>query len=282
MLLEDFIITVYCVVDENLKKSLKDKNIRKSGPSPSLTDSEVITMEIIGEYLSQKSDTAIWNYFKMHWLHFFPKIGHRTSFLRQCANLYHLKQIMQKHLSDQLCQDQDIYLFDGFPIPTCHLKRYKRSHTNLRYDGRVGYCAAKDLKYFGFKGHLLITQKGIIKNFTVTSASVDERDVVPELTQSLQGHLIADKGLIRPELKQQLASGGLYLHTPLRKNMTDNRPKAFVHKLMDIRRKVETVISQLTDRFNVQKIKAKDMWHLCSKIGRKIMYRFVNLKFSSD
>ena len=54
MLLEDFIITVYCVVDENLKKILKDKNIRKSGPSPSLTDSEVITMDIIGEYLSQK------------------------------------------------------------------------------------------------------------------------------------------------------------------------------------------------------------------------------------
>jgi hypothetical protein len=45
---------------------LKDKNIRKSVPSPSLTDSEVITMEIIGEYLSQKSDTAIWNDFKMH------------------------------------------------------------------------------------------------------------------------------------------------------------------------------------------------------------------------
>ncbi len=72
----------------------------------------------------------------------------------------------------------------------------------------MGYCAAKDLKYFG-------------KNFTVTSASVDERDVVPELTQSLQGHLIADKGLIRPELKQQLASGGLYLPTPLRQNMTE-------------------------------------------------------------
>jgi hypothetical protein len=39
---------------------------------------------------------------------------------------------------------------------------------------------------------------------------------------------------------------------------------------MNVRRKIETVIGQLTERFNIQKIKAKDTWHLLSKIRRKL------------
>jgi hypothetical protein len=39
---------------------------------------------------------------------------------------------------------------------------------------------------------------------------------------------------------------------------------------MNVRRKIETVIGQLAERFSIQKIRAKDMWHLLSKIRRKI------------
>jgi hypothetical protein len=39
---------------------------------------------------------------------------------------------------------------------------------------------------------------------------------------------------------------------------------------MNARRKIETVIGQLTERFHIQKISAKDTWHLLSKIRRKI------------
>jgi hypothetical protein len=39
---------------------------------------------------------------------------------------------------------------------------------------------------------------------------------------------------------------------------------------MNVRRKIETVIGQLVERFNIQKIRAKDTWHLLSKIRRKI------------
>ncbi|MDR2682188.1 MAG: IS982 family transposase, partial [Holosporaceae bacterium] len=49
-----------------------------------------------------------------------------------------------------------------------------------------------------------------------------------------------------------------------------NRPKTFINQIMNVRRKIETVIGQLTERFNIQKIKAKDTWHLLSKIRRKI------------
>ena len=167
--------------------------------------------------------------------------------------------------------DRIIWLFDGFPIPTVHLKRYKRSRTSLTAQGEVGYCAAKEEKYFGLKGHIVTTDQGLIVDYTLTLANCDERDVVPKLVQDRQGHLIADKGLIRPLLCQELADQGLALHTPLRRNMKDSRPKAFVTQIMNIRRRVETVISQLTQRCHIQSIRAKDMWHLTSKVARKIL-----------
>ena len=46
--------------------------------------------------------------------------------------------------------------------------------------------------------------------------------------------------------------------------MVDTQPKKWVQQIISIRRTIETVISQLADRFQVQSIKAKDLWHLSS------------------
>lgn len=56
MPLEDFIITVFCWVDEHLKALLGDHRWRRRGFAPKLTDSEVITMEGVGEFLGLDTD----------------------------------------------------------------------------------------------------------------------------------------------------------------------------------------------------------------------------------
>lgn len=277
---EHLIIEVYCVVEETYKKVVGEKKLRKRGPSPALTDIEVLTILTVGEYLGLGSDKKIWCYFKRHWDEWFPNLGCRTSFVRQSANLLAVLDRMQSEISNQLCEGTDLFLFDGFPIPLCHIRRYKRSRP-FKGIAAVGYCAAKDQKYFGFKGHLLISHRGVVRALSVTPANVDERDVLPETTQNIKGDVIADKVLIRPDLNKILSGQGIALHTPLRKNMHDPRPKSFVSRLMDIRRQVETVIGQLVDRFKIQAIKSKDSWHLMAKIGRKLLSHticfFINL-----
>jgi hypothetical protein len=53
--------------------------------------------------------------------------------------------------------------------------------------------------------------------------------------------------------------------------MKETRPKSFVNSLMNIRRKIETVTGQLADRFKIQSIRAKDIWHLLYlKVQRKL------------
>lgn len=53
--------------------------------------------------------------------------------------------------------------------------------------------------------------------------------------------------------------------------MQDTRSKEAMKILMNARRKIETVIGQLTERFNIQKVRAKDLWHLSHRIIRKIL-----------
>ena len=74
---EDFIINVFCCVDDLWHQITQGKKIRKGGFEPSLGDSEVITMEIVGEFLGIETDKGIWSYFRPHWLDFFPRIKSR-------------------------------------------------------------------------------------------------------------------------------------------------------------------------------------------------------------
>ncbi len=194
---EEFIIEVYCVVDEFLAKELAGQRLRRCGESPQLTDAEVLTMEIVGEYWGHNSDKGIWRYFKEHWQAWFPTLGCRTSFTRQCANLLQMKNRLRERIAAHLCPAAEIQLFDGFPIPTCHIKRCW-SQNPFKGVGSISYCAAKDERYFGFKGHLLIHPNGLITGFALATANIDERDILPEVVAGKKGLLIADKGLIRP------------------------------------------------------------------------------------
>jgi len=53
--------------------------------------------------------------------------------------------------------------------------------------------------------------------------------------------------------------------------MQDLRSKAFVGQLMSSRRLVETVIGQLTKRFHIEKVRARDTWHLANRFICKLL-----------
>ena len=90
--------------------------------------------------------------------------------------------------------------------------------------------------------------------------------------------LIGDKGYISEELKVYLRDYmGIELETPLRSNMKDDRDPAFVKQLMKVRRLVETVIGQLSAQFHIEKVRARDLWHLTSRTARKVLAHTVGV-----
>ncbi|MDB6125843.1 MAG: family transposase [Pedosphaera sp.] len=86
MCIDDFLLRTYCWVDDEIK-GLK---LRARGPDPTLRDSEVIAMELVGEWLGLDQDSQIFEFFRRYHLPEFPRLGeiHRTTFIRQAANLW--------------------------------------------------------------------------------------------------------------------------------------------------------------------------------------------------
>lgn len=280
MPLADFIISVFCWVDAQLAEILQGRKLRSRGFDPRLSDSEVITMEIVGAFLGHTGDEAIWEYFRRHWLAWFPALGCRTTFSRQAANLWRVKQLLHERLVAELGADTaDGHVIDGFPIQVCHRVRAPRSRI-LTAESDYGYCAAKKEYYYGLKGHLLIDRRGVVTGITVTAATVDERDAAYEVLTVIEGILLGDKGFIRPQFKADCEAMGIDLQTPVRRNMTERRPKGWLRFLRRFRKRIETVISQLEQQFGLARMRARDAWHLTHRVTRALLAHTVGVAFN--
>lgn len=276
MRVEDFIITVYCCVAESYGE-LVTSPLRRRGFETKLSDAEVITLEIVGEFMGKDTDKGVWRYFHSHWHHWFPRLGSRANLVKQSANLWLLKERMMRQLARQMgAYNDSIHVIDGFPMPVCQLTRAAKSRC---FQGEAGYsyCAAKDETYYGFEGHLIIDSRGVLCGYTFANGSIDERDVVQDMTADISGLLIGDKGYIRPLLSEELKWQDIDLQTSLRKNMKDSRDKSLVKQLMSARRLVETVIGQLSERFHIEKIRARDLRHAQNRFIRKLLAHTVGV-----
>ncbi len=272
MSMEDFIITVYCLIDETLKIVIAPQKLRRRGFEPSLSDSEMITMEVTAEFLGIDTDKGAWEYFCNHWRDWFPRLGSRANYAKHAANLWNVTQQIQKKLAKRLGAFSDLlHLSDGFPMPACH---FKRAYFSRIFAGEAdyGYCASKGETYYGFKGNVLINSEGVITEITATAANIDERDSLWDLINEVQGMVIADKGLIGVDYRNELRQfTQIDLQTAVRSNMKETRSEKFVKWLKSKRRLVKTVIGQLTERFNIEKVRARKLWYLTNRIARKVL-----------
>jgi hypothetical protein len=237
MPLEDFIIAVFCCIEASLQELRIAYPLRQRGFAPKLSDSDVLTMETVGEFLGIDTEKHIWQYFRRHWLPWFPMLGSRSTFVRQAANLWFIKHLLQEKLATSLgAYTEPVHLIDGFPLPVCHVARARRCRT-FREGSAKGYCAAKDEYYWGLHGSIVISLSGGITGKTATAAPMDEREALFEVLHGIQGLLIGDKGYSSQKLHDELiVYHPIDLETPLRANMSDTRPPIFVPHLVKTRR----------------------------------------------
>jgi len=267
--IEEFIIAVFCCVDDALIEITQIYPIKRRGFAPSLRESEVLTMEVVAEFLGIDADKDIWKYFHRHWLELFPNLKSRCALIRQAANCWQYKELLQQKLAQHLGAFSDqLHLIDGLPIPLCGFSRAPKCRS-FKSLADYGFCAAKKQTYYGFHGHLIISGTGVISGFALTPANGSEREALWDLIMRVKGLLIGDKGYLSQFLSGELERVGINLQTPLRSNMSDSRSQSSVRLMQRFRRLIETVIGQLVERFHIEKIRARDT-PLLSLSGRAI------------
>jgi hypothetical protein len=149
--LTKFLISVFCLVDD----FLKDKRLRQRGPQPILSVSEVVTMEIVGEFLGIDTDRGIFRYFRRHYGDWFPVLKeiHRTTFVRQAANLWKVKQDLWSWLLSQIELDPQIAITDSLPIPVCGFARVYRGRL-LAGETAFGRDEVARQTFLGLRAHV--------------------------------------------------------------------------------------------------------------------------------
>ena len=267
--LETLIVAVFCLVDDFVRDLCRDRELRQRGPRPILADSEVLTAEIVGEFLGLDTDRGLHAYFRRHFGHLFPGLRtvHRTTFVRQAANLWGVKQALWQHLAAATRHDPALALVDSLPVPAC---RFARAHRCRSFRGfaAFGYDALAHQTFYGLRLHLRVSWPGVITAATLAPANEADRAVAPQLLAGLAGWALGDKGYWSPALRAELAPAGLDLIAPRRgKGSEASRWPAW---LVQTRRRIETVLSQLTERFHAKRTRARDEWHLVARWLRKL------------
>lgn len=272
MPLEDYIIHVFCLIDDLYQDLLLTCKVRKSGYSPILADSEMISMLIVGEFLGFSDNKKIWLYFKSHYLGYFPNLDYvrYKIFNKQATCLWNVIRVIHRNLLLKI-GEWNLYLADGIPFPVCHLAR---ANSSRLFKDKVArhYCAAKKEHYYGFKILLVTTESGIPIDYAIDAANVDERILLTNTSIPADSTVIADKGFISEELALSLQQqANITLLTPKRKNMLQQISGKLANTITSIRKRIETTISQLTESFSINTTKARSFHGLLGRINRKIL-----------
>jgi hypothetical protein len=273
MNLDDFIITCFCWIDEMMPTITHGQRLRQRGPMPQLADSEVLTMEVVGTYLGLSQDKALFAYFHQHYQHFFPALAevHRTTFVRQAANLWVIKERLWCALRDQVVRhDWLVGIIDSLPVPVC---RFARAPWCVRFRGSASY--GKDhterQTFYGFRLHLRVGWPGLITHLFLAPANESDGEIAPLVLEGTQGIVLGDRNYWLPDLQAALRRKGLLLHAPFRHAHSPKAAAYHSRVLGRVRYLIDTIFGQLTDRCHLKRVWARDLWHLRNRLLRAVL-----------
>jgi Transposase DDE domain len=199
-----------------------------------------------------------------------PRLGrvHRSTFVRQAANLWAVKQRLYQHLLGQVEYDPAVSLVDSVAIPICRFARAYRCR-RLRELAAWGHDEVAKQTYLGLRAHLRVCWPGVIVEGRLAPANASDLAVGAELLAEVAGWVLADRSYGSPRLAEQVgAQGGSLLAPPRGARRSRQRPPPW---LVGKRRRIETVIGQLVGRYHLKQVWARDAWHLWSRWLRKLL-----------
>ena len=191
---DDFVMWMFVLVDDIWQQIAP--LYQRPGPPLACSDSELITMALVGECREWDKETNLLGEWR-NYRHLFPILPERSRFNRRRRNLMgainHIRQMVLAVLD--VAQDKQCVI-DSLPIPIVQFHLVPSSTGDWDAHGATfGRCATKKRTIYGYRLNLLITVGGTISDFELMSANADERDAVRDLLESRRDlTVIGDKG----------------------------------------------------------------------------------------
>lgn len=118
----------------------------------------------------------------------------------------------------------------------------------------------------------MVTLEGYVTAFEVTPASTDDREGLRDLVDGQSGLVVlGDKGYTGGALADDLSRQGIYLMALKRSNSRTDWPRHMRQLIFRLRRRVETVFSQLSGQLNAERVLTRSFQGLCTRLANKIL-----------
>lgn len=268
---DDFCLCMYAIVDD-LWKTITPM-FKRPGPAPECSDSELITLLLVGECRGWDIETEMLNYWQEH-RDLFPhqpsqsRFNRRRRALTQGVNLIRCAVV---RLLD-VAQERQCAI-DSLPIEVVQFHLVPASTGDWAAHGATfGKVPSKKRTIFGYKLHLLVTLGGVILDFELAPAHAPDLTVGTEL---LECHtdldVLGDKAYISAAVGARLLlEYAIRLMTLPRRNQKTQLPAAVCALFNAVRQIIETVNGQLTEQFHIETNHAHTFEGLCARLYTKL------------
>lgn len=262
------------LIKEIIEEEINEKgNYVRRGSVPRFSDIEVIALSLTSECLGIDSENFLFSKLNNEYKDDFQNLISRRQYNDRRKLLFEKTENIRNLLSERLNSLADVFAIDSMPLEICKLSREARNRMGKeseKHSPDKGYCASQKKYFFGYKLHSVCSAAGVIQSLDLTKASVHDVHYLKDVKELFSNCIITgDKGYIGREHQINLfETAKIKLEVPLRSNQKEQKPEIWI--LKKIRKRIETVFSQLCDQFMIQRNYAKSFTGFKSRVLAKV------------
>ena len=244
---DSLLITIFVLVDDWYQTEGRELKVRTPGRAPEMSDSEILTLIVLMDYLPFPGETQFLGFIRANYGEWFPELLAQSQFNRRLRQLGQMLEMLRRSWVRQLgATDALSLVMDTKPVPVVGYRRSKK-RSDFYGSANYGYCAARKMKYFGYKLVMLSTLEGIPVAYDLVAANTDERQAVEGVLAIVNGcDIYGDKGFIGHEWQQAIAKEtDNRIWTIHRCNQAHQKSPHFKRLIGRIRQRVEGVFHEI-------------------------------------
>lgn len=284
MISKDKITEIFCSIDDftlifesTLKKGTISSAKKTRKRKFKMSKGEIMTITVLFHLSGFRN-------FKHYYLFYVQK--HLKGEFPETVSYNRFVELMQSNMlaltlfmkTSCLGEVTGISFVDSTPIRVCNKKRIRN---NKVFKGIAEIGKSTMGWFYGFKLHIIVSDKGEILDFMITRANVDDRTPLKtdNFLKKIFGKLYADKGYISKELTALLFEQGLHLVTGLKRNMKNSLMTMKDKILLRKRSVIETINDQLKNIAQVEHSRHRSFGNFITNlVAGLIAYSFQDKK----
>jgi hypothetical protein len=282
-------ITIFVLVDDWYQAEGRALKSRSPGVKPEMSDSEIITLALVMDYLPFPGETQFIGFIRANYKEWFPSLLTQSQFNRRLRQLGQMLEVLRRTWVKQLGgENANSFVIDTKPIPVMGYRRSKR-HSDFHGSASYGYCAARKMKYFGYKLVMISTLKGLPIAYELVPANTDERKAVEGVLEMVRySDIYGDKGFIGQDWQEEInSSTGNRIWTIHRENQQHQNSSSLKRLISRIRQRIEGVFHEIQNTGRnperlLNKTVAGFSTHMAAKIASHTLRLFLRLQFGID